>query len=275
MLRHLRARRQSWRASRAHTSSCTNARRKCADVSNLHTRRQQNYRTLALRAAPPHTLVSEIFLVRLLDGIPHTCSARQWTSEKKNRVVKQTVSCKTCKEGRPASACTGPGRGGAVGVILTHDRGASRRRSTSGIRVCALSPAFARPLSRYRFLLRRVRFGRHTTDALGTHPRTRAHAAARSSRPHILRARAGRLKRLSWRHNAASADQPAGGMRAALCLARRRRLRPLCVCAGGWPGSGCEASRWNMPTASAPHHHACGEARPGGHAGDDGKEEDD
>ena len=196
--------------------------------------------------------------------------------EKKNRVVKQTVSCKTCKEGRPASACTGPGRGGAVGVILTHDRGASRRRSTSGIRVCALSPAFARPLSRYRFLLRRVRFGRHTTDALGTHASTHSRARCRSIfRPHILRARAGRLKRLSWRHNAASADQPAGGMRAALCLARRRRLRPLCVCAGGWPGSGCEASRWNMPTASAPHHHACGEARPGGHAGDDGKEEDD
>ena len=59
-----------------------------APMPNLHMRQQQKYRTLALRAAPPHTLVSEIFLVRLLDGIPVHVQWRQlqWIIVKKKIV---------------------------------------------------------------------------------------------------------------------------------------------------------------------------------------------
>ena len=46
--------------------------------------------TSRLRAAPPHviphTLVSEIFLVRLLDGIPVHVQWRQWIIVKKKIV---------------------------------------------------------------------------------------------------------------------------------------------------------------------------------------------
>ena len=192
--------------------------------------------------------------------------------EKKNRAVKQAANLQR----RAAGICLHGARQKRGGRRHTDARPRCLEAKINVWHqgVCAVArlcpPSVAVPLS----IAPRALWKAY--DSRAWHASTHSRARCRSIfRPHILRARAGRLKRLSWRHNAASADQPAGGMRAALCLARRRRLRPLRVCAGGWPGSGCEASRWNMPTASAPHHHACGEARPGGHAGDDGKEEDD